>query len=404
MNPLLDELQPYPFERFNALLDGVKSSASQPLIAWSLGEPRHEAPDFLVSQMQEGDIIRRGFGTYPPTRGLPELRESIAEFLARRYQLPRKPDPESQVLPVNGTREALFAFAQAVIDPAGGGITMMPNPFYQIYEGAALLAGTRPWFLNCTASNGFLPDFSTVPDSVWRDCRLLYICSPGNPTGAVMDIECLKQVVTLAQQHDFIVASDECYSEIYLDETMPPPGVLQAASELGLDGFDRCIAFNSLSKRSNLPGMRSGYVAGDADILAGFLKYRTYHGSAMPVHHQLLSTLAWQDDEHVLQNRRLYREKIFAVKAILDPVWPMDVPEAGFYFWPETPIPDQDLAVRLIELANVKVLPGSFLSRDTTTGNPGENRVRIALVATMQECVEAAERIAAVFSQVQSQP
>ena len=267
------------------------------------------------------------------------------------------------------------------------------NPFYQIYEGAALLAGSRPWFLNCTASNGYLPDFAAVPDNIWNRCALLYICSPGNPTGAVMNLEQLKHVIELSQRHDFIIASDECYSEIYLDGDSPPPGLLQAACALGLDQFDRCIAFNSLSKRSNLPGMRSGFVAGDSAILERFLKYRTYHGSAMPVHHQLLSTLAWQDDRHVEDNRALYSRKFYAVRQILEPVWPMPMPDAGFYFWPETPVPDTEMAVRLIRRANVKVLPGSFLSRDTESGNPGDNHVRIALVATEDECIEAANRI-----------
>lgn len=393
MNPRLDLLQPYPFERFNELLAGVESESNLPLIAWSLGEPKHEAPDFIRRAMQESATIERGLGSYPPTIGLPELRAAIAAFIQRRYGLPNMPDPETQVLPVNGTREALFAFAQAMLDPTEDSITMMPNPFYQIYEGAALLAGSRPWFLNCVAANGYLPDFSEVPESVWNQCALLYICSPGNPTGAVMDMAMLKQTIELSQRYNFIIASDECYSEIYLDEDDQPPGLLQAAQALGLEDFDRCIAFNSLSKRSNLPGMRSGFVAGDARILAQFLRYRTYHGSAMPVHHQLLSTLAWQDDGHVRDNRLVYRAKFQAVKDLLDPVWPMTLPDAGFYLWPETPLPDTEMAVRLIRSTNVKVLPGSFLSRDTAAGNPGNNHVRIALVATESECRAAAQRI-----------
>ena len=393
MNRQLEYLHPYPFQRFNQLLENVSSESNEPLIAWSMGEPRHDAADFLVNALQDEDLIRRGLGTYPPTKGLPELREAIAGFLQRRYELSNGPDPETQVLPVTGTREALFAIAQAVITSTEAGRVVMPNPFYQIYEGAAILAGAAPYYLNCTHENGYLPDFDSVPADVWDACELLYLCSPGNPTGAVMTTEDFQKAIQLAEQHNFVIVSDECYSEIYRDESKPPAGLLGAADAMGWHSYRHCIAVNSLSKRSNLPGLRSGYVAGDAEILEKFLLYRTYHGSAMPVHHQLVSVLAWQDEDHVVINRSLYREKFKAVADILDPVWPMSTPEAGFYFWPETPMPDTDFAVRLIELANVKVLPGSYLSRDTESGNPGANRVRMALVATLDECIEAAERI-----------
>lgn len=393
MNPYLDKLHPYPFERFNAMLEGVESEVNSPLIAWSLGEPRHEAPDFIVSAMAEETLIREGFGTYPPTKGLPELRQAIADFVNRRFKLDRAMDPETEVLPVNGTREALFAFAQAVLDTSNPGLTMLPNPFYQIYEGAALLAGSEPFYINCTDETGFLPDLASLTNEDWARCRLIYICSPGNPSGAVMPMDQLKSLIELSDEHGFVIASDECYSEIYADEDSPPPGLLEAAGELGRNDYKNCVAFNSLSKRSNLPGMRSGFVAGDAEIIEKFLLYRTYHGSAMPLHHQRLSVPAWRDEEHVIANREVYRRKFAAVKDILSDFWPMTEPPASFYLWPETPITDTEFAVRLIEKANVKVLPGTFLSRKTRAGNPGERRVRMALVATIEECIEAATRI-----------
>lgn len=393
MNRQLELLHPYPFQRFNQLLESVSTESNEPLVAWSMGEPRHAAADFLVQALQDETLIRRGLGTYPPTKGIPELREAIAGFLMQRYQLSSKPDPETQVLPVTGTREALFAIAQAIVTATDTANVIMPNPFYQIYEGATILAGAEPYYLNCTEANNYLPDFDEVPDQVWERCELLYLCTPGNPTGAVMTTEELQKVIRLAEQFNFVIVSDECYSEIYRHESDPPEGLLGAADAMGWHDYKNCLAVNSLSKRSNLPGLRSGYIAGDAELLEKFLLYRTYHGSAMPVHHQLVSVMAWQDEEHVIANRSLYREKFDTVAEILNPVWPMPMPDAGFYFWPETPIPDTDFAVRLIQLANVKVLPGSFLSRDTPEGNPGNNRVRMALVATLDECIEAAQRI-----------
>ena len=394
MNPLLDRLNPYPFERLNALLEGVTPSREHEFIALSLGEPKHRAPDFLVDLYRQEDVIRQGFGTYPPTKGLPQLRQSIAEFVNRRFHLDAHPiDSESQLLPVNGTREALFAIAQAVIDPGEPGLTIMPNPFYQIYEGAEILAGSRPFFVPCVAKTGFNPDFSGVTEDDWANCRLVYICSPGNPTGAVMDVAAMQWLIEKSDEHGFIIASDECYSEIYDDESTPPAGLLEAACLMGRADYRNCITFNSLSKRSNLPGLRSGYVCGDASIIEKFLLYRTYHGSAMPVHNQLISAAAWNDEQHVIDNRAVYRRKFDAVLDILGNVWAMDRPAGGFYLWPETPIDDQAFTVRLMEAANIKVVPGSYLSRDARGGNPGANRVRMALVATLDECTAAAERL-----------
>jgi N-succinyldiaminopimelate aminotransferase len=391
MNRNLDKLHPYPFERFNKLLEGVESATNLPLIAWSLGEPKHPAPDFIIRAMQDKELIKEGFGTYPPTKGLPELRSAISDFTRRRFNLNTRPDPERMVLPVTGTREALFAFAQAVIDPGADSVTLMPNPFYQIYEGAALLAGSEPCYVNCTPENNFIPDFENISADIWQRCQLVYICTPGNPTGSVMSMDQLTRLIELSDEHNFIIASDECYSEIYFDS--PPPGILEAASAMGRNDFRNCVAFNSLSKRSNLPGLRSGYVTGDPEIIEKFLLYRTYHGSAMSVHNQKLSTLAWQDEQHVIENRLVYQRKFQAVLDVLNPVWPMQMPDAGFYLWPETPFNDQQFATSLIELANVKVLPGSFLSRETKHGNPGDHRVRMALVAPETDCTEAANRI-----------
>lgn len=399
MNPRLDLLNPYPFERLNALLDDVTPAPEYDLIPLSLGEPKHDAPDFLVELYSRPERIRDGFATYPPTRGLPELRDAIADFVTRRFHLESAPiDPQSQVLPVNGTREALFAIAQAVIDPSGGGATLMPNPFYQIYEGAAILAGSNPVYVPCLPDNDFKPSFDAVADDVWPSVDLVYICSPGNPTGAVMSLDDMQSLIRLSDEHDFIIASDECYSEIYDDEDAPPPGLLQAAAAMGRLDYRNCVAFNSLSKRSNLPGLRSGYVCGDAAIIEKFLLYRTYHGSAMSTHNQLVSAAAWRDEAHVTENRRMYREKFDTVLKVLANVWPMYRPRAGFYLWPETPVDDTAFARRLVAAANIKVVPGSYLSRecrlpDGRQGNPGTNRVRMALVAPVAECTEAAERL-----------
>jgi N-succinyldiaminopimelate aminotransferase len=335
-----------------------------------------------------------GLSTYPTTAGSNELRHAIATWLDKRFQLDGHINALTQVLPVNGTREALFAFAQAVIDRSQSApLIVMPNPFYQIYEGAALLAGAEPHYLNCEASNGFIPDFDAVSDATWQRCQLLYLCSPGNPTGAVIDQATLTKLIELAHQHDFIIASDECYSEIYHDEANPPVGLLEAAHAAGYTDLSRCVVFHSLSKRSNAPGLRSGFVAGDAGILKQFLRYRTYHGCSMPPATQAASISAWNDEDHVAHNRELYREKFDAVLEILSPIMEVEMPEASFYLWVKTPIADTEFARLLFEQENVTVLPGSYLGRDTATGNPGANRIRMALVAPLEECIDAAKRI-----------
>ena len=389
MNPDLQRLQPYPFEKLRALLADLKAPVDRSPIALSIGEPRHPAPEFVMRVLAENlDKL----SNYPLTRGSDALRETIARWLQRRFHL-QGVDAQRQVLPVNGTREALFAFAQAVVAREPDSLVLCPNPFYQIYEGAALLAGATPGFINCTAENGFLPDFDAVPEAAWTRCQLLYICSPGNPTGAVMPMEQLQQLVRLSHQYDFVIASDECYSEIYDDESGPPPGLLQACAAMGEHDYRNCVVFHSLSKRSNLPGLRSGFVAGDADLLQQFLLYRTYHGCAMPGHHQLASVAAWSDEGHVIDNRQRYRDKFDAVVAILDDVLEVTRPDAGFYLWPRTPIDEQDFARELYGGEHVTVLPGSYLARESGGDNPGKGRVRMALVAEFPECVEAAQRI-----------
>ncbi len=391
MNPALGLLQPYPFEKLAALKSGIEPPRDLAPIALHIGEPRHPTPA-LISEALVAHLHQ--LALYPTTRGLSALRETIAHWLTRRYRLPTAAlDPGNQILPVNGTREALFAFAQAVVDPAKAPLVLMPNPFYQIYEGAALLAGAQPHFLPCRAENGFIPDFSAVDAATWDRCQLLYICSPGNPSGAVIDLETLKRLIELAQIHDFVIASDECYAELYLDEAAPPPGLLQAAAALGNLSFRRCVCFHSLSKRSNAPGMRSGFVAGDAQVLDRFFNYRTYHGCAMPLPTQAASLAAWTDEAHVRTNRADYREKFAAVIDILAPVLPVAAPPASFYLWPETPIPDTEFVRRLYAEQAVTLLPGSFLSRTVADHNPGANRVRIALVPPLDECLEAARRI-----------
>lgn len=388
MNPDLQRLQPYPFEKLRALFDGAQPPKQTP-IALSIGEPKHASPAFVLDTLAR-ELPR--LANYPNTKGLPELRLSIAGWATRRFNL-QGLDAERQVLPVNGTREALFAFAQAVVDRHQQPLVISPNPFYQIYEGAAFLAGAEPLFLPCTEENGFLPDFSLVSAEQWQRCQLLFLCTPGNPTGATLSITQLQQLIALADEHEFVIASDECYSEIYPDEATPPPGLLEAAAAMGRHDYNRCVVFHSLSKRSNLPGLRSGFVAGDADILAAFFQYRTYHGCAMPVQHQLASAVAWNDESHVVENRRLYRDKFAAVIDILNPVLPVTLPDGAFYLWPHTPLDDEGFARQLYQREHVTVLPGSYLSREVDGVNPGRNRVRMALVAEPEECIEAAHRI-----------
>ena len=391
MNPNLSLLQPYPFERLARLLDGTTPPAHLQPISLSIGEPRHPTPGFITEELI---THLHGLSRYPVTRGTAELRNAIANWLQQRFSLAADSlDPDSQVLPVNGTREALFAFAQCVIDPATKPLLLMPNPFYQIYEGAALLSGAEPWFMNTTQENGYRPDFSAIPESVWQRCQLVYICTPGNPTGAVMSIQELQQLIALADQYDFVIASDECYSEIYPESATPPAGLLQAAAESGRNDFSRCMVFHSLSKRSNAPGLRSGFVAGDATLIRHFLRYRTYHGCAMPPATQAASISAWQDEAHVAENRTLYTQKFAAVLDILTPVLDVQLPDAGFYLWPRTPVDDAEFARGLLQQQNVVTLPGSYLSRLAAGINPGKDHLRLALVAPLEDCIEAAERI-----------
>jgi N-succinyldiaminopimelate aminotransferase len=391
MNPDMSQLQPYPFERLAQLYADVERPAGPGAISLSIGEPQHATPGFIT---EEVITHLHGLSKYPTTRGQPELRSAIAAWLMQRFELPAGSiDPQRHVLPVNGTREALFAFAQCSIDRSRNPLVLMPNPFYQIYEGAALLAGAQPWFLNTTRETGYRPDFDAVPAAVWERCQLLYICSPGNPTGAVIGLHQLQQLLELADRHDFVIASDECYSELYPDETAPPPGLLQAAAAAGREDFSRCMVFHSLSKRSNAPGLRSGFVAGDAALIENFLRYRTYHGCAMPPATQAASTRAWQDEAHVRENRALYRNKFSAVLEILAPVLEVQAPEAEFYLWPQVPESDTGFAHDLLAQQNVAVLPGSYLSRTVNGSNPGSGHVRLALVAPFEDCVEAAMRI-----------
>lgn len=389
MNPDISLLQPYPFERLAALFNGIVPPANLKPISLSIGEPRHPSPAFVV------DVLRANFSglaTYPSTKGIPALREAIAGWLTRRFAL-GEINSETHILPVNGTREALFSFAQAVVDRNANPFVVMPNPFYQIYEGAALLAGATPFFLPCLAENGFVPDFDSVPDSVWEKTQLLYICTPGNPTGAVLNRDVLMRLIALSDRFGFAIASDECYSEIYFDEQQPPLGLLQVCAELGRHDYRNCVVFHSLSKRSNLPGLRSGFVAGDAKLLKPYLLYRTYHGSAMPVQHQLASAAAWNDESHVIENRRQYREKFAAFHDVVNPVLPLEMPDAAFYFWAPTPLPDDAFVQGLYAQQHVTLLPGRFLGRGDA--NPGENRIRMALVANQNECLEAAHRLRA---------
>ena len=381
MNPLLGRLQPYPFEKLRALLEGVTPNPALRPIRLQIGEPRHATPE-LVKAALAGAL--EGLAVYPATAGTPALREAIVAWLARRYALPAL-DAATQVLPVNGSREALFAFAQTVIDPGGGAARVAcPNPFYQIYEGAALLAGAQPVFLN----DGM--DFDALD---WAGVQLAYVCSPGNPTGRVLKLEDWRRLFELSDRHRFVIAADECYSELYYDELQPPLGALQAAQQLGRAGFERVVSFSSLSKRSNAPGLRSGFVAGDAAILRRFLLYRTYHGSAMSLPVQQASIAAWRDEEHVRANRRLYAEKYRAVLPLVAAPLHAEMPAGGFYLWLRTPVDDTRFARELQRQYNVLVLPGSLLARDAHGVNPGRNHVRIALVAPLDECVEAMQRI-----------
>jgi N-succinyldiaminopimelate aminotransferase len=393
VNPKLQHLRPYPFERLRALLAGTRPPAHFSPISLSIGEPRHAAPDFLLAALRES---LESLGTYPTTLGTPEFRSASANWLERRFALPRNcVDRGTMVLPVNGTREALFAFTQALIDTSKDArpLVLAPNPFYQIYEGAAILAGADVHFLPTLAKTRYLPDLDAVSPEVWKRCQLLFLCSPGNPTGAVMGIEYLKQALEFSDKYGFAIAADECYADIYFDEAAPPPSLLQACIAHGRPGFDRCIAFHSLSKRSSVPGLRSGFVAGDPQLLKSFLLYRTYHGCAMPVHVQTASVAAWNEDEHARANRSLYREKFDAILPVLSTVMAVHRPDAAFYLWPDVDGDDEIFVRDLFAQKNVLALPGSYLARGADGVNPGAGRIRVSLVAPLAECVEAAGRI-----------
>jgi N-succinyldiaminopimelate aminotransferase len=427
MNPGLKFCHPYPFEKLAQLKQGITAPEDKPHIALSIGEPAHATPTFIQDALFEHI---RGLGTYPTTKGILSLRLAIADWLSFRFKIPRAAiDAETQVLPVSGTREALFSIAQCIIDSSQSNLTekpvvIMPNPFYQIYEGAALLAGAEPYFLNTLEASGYLPDFDNVPEDIWQRCQLIYICSPGNPSGAVMPQTDMEKLIRLSEKYEFIIASDECYSELYDDEANPPTGLLQTAYAMGNTGFKRCLVFHSLSKRSNAPGLRSGFVAGDSEVLQSYFQYRTYQGCAMPLPTQQASILAWQDEAHVIENRQLYRAKFAAFIDILSDICDIQKPAASFYVWLKIPLNPplkkgeaedrgisdepqgnwkcgklpgataaEEFAKQLFAQENVTVLPGSYLSREFAGINPGQNHVRIALVAPLAECIEAAHRI-----------
>jgi len=390
VTPHLSLLQPYPFERLKELTAGVTGPADLPLVRLSIGEPQHATPQ-LIKDALTGALD--GLAVYPTTAGIDALRECIAAWLQRRYGLPAV-NAATQVLPVNGSREALFSFAQCVIDASRPDAKVLaPNPFYQIYEGAALLAGAQIAFYNQLPDDRFACNFDRIADADWKGVQLVYVCSPANPCGKVMTLEEWRTLFELADRHGFVIASDECYSEIYFDEAAPPLGGLQAAQALGRSGFERLVVFSSLSKRSNVPGLRSGFVAGDARLLKRFLLYRTYHGSAMGLAVQRASIAAWQDEAHVRDNRDQYRAKFDAVQPLIASVMDSPLPDASFYLWARTPIDDAEFARRLLAEYNVAVLPGSYLARNAHGINPGAGFVRIALVAPASECIEAAERI-----------
>ena len=389
MNPLLQRLQPYPFERLKQLFSTVTPSAKYPPISLGIGEPRHATPQLVLDALAAST---EALSSYPATAGLPALRQSCANWVQRRYGLALNPD--NQILPINGSREALFAFAQTVVDGSKTGATVVcPNPFYQIYEGAAFLAGAQAFYAPSDPALNFNVDWGKVPDEVWKNTQLLFVCSPGNPTGSVMPLDDWKTLFELSDRYGFVIASDECYSEIYFREE-PPLGGLEASYKLGRTDYKNLVAFTSLSKRSNVPGMRSGFVSGDANLLKQFLLYRTYHGSAMSGMVQAASIAAWNDEVHVVANRDMYRQKFAAVTPVLAKVLDVKLPDAGFYLWAAVPGgDDQAFARDLLAQYNVTVLPGSFLARESQGFNPGAGRIRMALVAETQECMQAAQRI-----------
>ncbi len=391
MNPLLSRLQPYPFERLRQLFADLTPNPALRAISLGMGEPKHATPAFIRAAMMESVMATpSGLASYPATAGEPRLRQAFTDWLKLRYGL--DVNPTTQVLPVNGSREALFALTQTLIDPARSPIVVCPNPFYQIYEGAALLSGAEPYFVPTDAARNFAQDWDSVPESVWARTQLLITCSPGNPTGAVMPLAEWEKLFALSDRYGFVIASDECYSEIYFRDE-PPLGGMEAAARLGRSDFRNLVSLTSLSKRSNVPGMRSGFVAGDATIMKQFLLYRTYHGSAMSPAVQAASIAAWGDEQHVIENRAQYRDKFAQVTPLIASVLEVALPDAGFYLWAKVRGDDATFARELYALYNVTVLPGSFLARDGQGVNPGAQRIRMALVAETPECVEAAQRI-----------
>ena len=392
MNPLLSRLQPYPFERLRQLFSTVTPNPAFSAISLGMGEPKHPTPAFLQQAMVDAITSQpSGLAAYPATAGEPKLREAFTRWLHTRYQL--EVNPATQVLPVNGSREALFALAQTLLEPSPEAVVVCPNPFYQIYEGAALLSGAQPYFVASDPKRNFAQDWDSVPDAIWARTQLLFVCSPGNPTGAVMPLSEWEKLFALSDRHGFVIASDECYSEIYFREE-PPLGGMEAAAKLGRSDFKNLISLTSLSKRSNVPGMRSGFAAGDAALIKQFLLYRTYYGSAMSPVVQSASIAAWNDEDHVVENRRMYRDKFAQVTPILTDVLKVALPDAAFYLWAGVRGSDTDFARDLLAQYNVTVLPGSYLARDAHGSNPGTGRIRMALVAETAECVEAARRIA----------
>ena len=389
MNPNLNLLQPYPFQRLRDLFKGTSPNPALSPINLSIGEPKHATPQLIKDALVDN---LAGLATYPTTVGVPALREAISAWIARRYNI-AAPNPEKAILPVNGSREALFAFAQVIVDSSKSKpIVISPNPFYQIYEGAAFLAGAEPYFLNTLPETQHAMDFESVPADILNRTQLVFVCSPGNPSGKVMSLAQWKTLFELSDKYNFVIAADECYSEIYFDEKTPPLGALQAASLLGRSHAN-LVVFASLSKRSNVPGMRSGFVAGDEKIIEAFTLYRTYHGCAMSPTVQAASIAAWNDETHVIENRRLYAEKFSTVTPMLKTVLDVQMPDAAFYLWARSRISDTDLALKLYRECNITVLPGSYLARDAHGINPGQNFIRMALVASTEECIEAAKRI-----------
>jgi|TARA_B100000401_G_scaffold124645_1_gene81683 N-succinyldiaminopimelate aminotransferase len=381
----------YPFERLNNLLAPLTPNSNFTPISLSIGEPKHQPPDFALEILSDQEKVRALLATYPSTKGTTKLRQSISTWLKSRFSL--EVDYETEILPVNGTREALFSFAQAVISDKTNPIVIMPNPFYQIYEGAALLAGASTFFCSSFETNNYLQDFESIPSETWRNTELIYICSPANPTGKSLSDGQIEKLIDLAHQYDFTIASDECYSEIYSSSHNKPNSLLKISENIGNKSFEKCIIFHSLSKRSNLPGLRSGFVAGDSNLLKQYFLYRTYHGCAMAGHAQEISALAWSDESHVDENRDKYTEKFSVVEEILKDHYKLYRPEGGFYHWIKTPIDDQQFAARLMETHNVKVMPGSFLSREDNGEDPGLDHIRVAWVSEKEECIEAARRL-----------